>query len=147
MDTCLQSLDFREFNQVLCLAPGEKNSPLGRFQDLHSECLSFPSIFCGQSRVGNLKRFLPLHYSAICKWELRNVDRRVALCVPNIFFKLKKLQIKQIRDKVSLAVRKCKVNRQVLTAGNLLTPEFVDKLTMQNDGYRVLRTLRGSPPY
>lgn len=59
----------------------------------------------------------------------------------------KKIQIKQIRDKVSLAVRKCKTKGQALTAGNLLSPEFVDQLTMQNDGYRVLRTLRGSPPY
>ena len=37
------------------------------------------------------------------------------------------------------------------TAGEILTPgfvdNFVDKLTMQDDGYRVLRTLRGSPSY
>ena len=33
------------------------------------------------------------------------------------------------------------------TAGDLLCAGFVDKLTLQNDGYRVLRTLRGSPPY
>jgi hypothetical protein len=111
-DTCLQSMDFREFNQVLCIAPGENNSPLGLFQDIHSEILSFPSIFCGQERVDNSKRIIALHYSDICKWEMRNVDRRVALCVPNIFYKLKKLQIKQIKDKVSLAIRKCKVNGQ-----------------------------------
>lgn len=147
MDTCLQSIDFREFNQVLCLAPGENNTPLGLFQDVHSEVLSFPSIYCGQTRDDNSRRCVPLPYSSICKWELRNVDRRVALCIPNIFYKLKKLQIKQIKDKVSLAVRKCKMNKQLFTAGNFLTPGFVDQLTMQNDGYRVLRTLRGSPPY
>lgn len=147
LDTCLQSLDFREFNQVLSVAPGENNTPLGLFQDLHSEVLSFPTIFCGQTRLENCFRTVPLHYSDICKWELRNVDRRVALCVPNIFFKMKRLQIKQIRDKVSLAVRKCKTRCAVFTAGEILTPGFVDKLTMQNDGYRVLRTLRGSPPY
>ena len=85
LDTCLQSVDFREFNQVLSVAPGEKNSPIGLFQDIHSEALSFPSIFCGKSRVDNSERRNPLHYSDICKWELRSVDRRVALCVPNIF--------------------------------------------------------------
>ena len=146
-DTCLQPVDFREFNKILCLAPGEHSSPLGLFQDTHSEILSFPSVFCGQPRADNSKRQVALHYSDICKWELRNVDRRVALCLPNIFYKLKKLQIKQIKDKVSLAVRKCKTKSQSLTAGNLLTPGFVEKLTMQDDGYRVLRTLRGSPPY
>lgn len=87
LDTCLQSVDFREFNQVLSLAPGEKNTPLGLFQDIYSEILSFPTIFCGQARTDNEKRQVPLHYSAICKWELRNVDRRVATCVPNIFYK------------------------------------------------------------
>lgn len=30
------------------------------------------------------------------------------MSIPNIFYKLKRLQIKQIRDKVTLAVRKCK---------------------------------------
>ena len=147
LDTCLQAMDFREFNQVLSVAPGEANSPISIFQDIHSEALSFPVIFCGNARVTNDDRFVPLHYSEICKWELRNVDRRVALCVPNIFFKLKRLQIKQIRDKVSLAVRKCKTKGATFTAGDILSPGFVEKLTMQNDGYRVLRTLRGSPPY
>lgn len=147
LDTFLQSVDFREFNQVLSVAPGEKSSPIGIFQDFHAEIFSFPTIFCGQPRKENHDRHVPLHYSDICKWELRNVDRRVALCVPNIFFKLKRLQIKQIKDKVSLAIRKCKTRNQAYTAGELLTPGFVDKLTLQDDGYRVLRTLRGSPPY
>ena len=147
LDTCLQSVDFREFNRVLCVALGENNSPLGLFNDCHSEILSFQSIFCGQKRDDNATRLVPLHYSAVCKWEMRNIDRRVALCIPNIFFKLKKLQIKQIRDKISLAIRKCKAGGRKFTAGELRTPGFVDKLTMQNDGYRVLRTLRGSPPY
>ena len=34
-----------------------------------------------------------------------------------------------------------------ITVGDLLSPGFVDKLTMQNDGFRVLSPLRGSPPY
>ena len=147
LDTFLQAADFREFNQVLSVAPGENSSPLGLFQDFQSEILSFPTIFCGQPRVDNSDRHVPLHYSDICKWELRNVDRRVALCVPNIFFKLKRLQIKQVRDKVLLAVRKCKSNTEKITVADLLTPGFIEKLTMQDDGYRVLRTLRGSPPY
>ena len=104
-------------------------------------------LFCGQARVENKERLVPLYYSDVCEWELRNVDRRVALCTPNIFFKLKRLQIKQIKDKVSLAIRKCKAKGTAHTAGEILTPGFVDKLIMQNDGYWVIRTLRGSPPY
>lgn len=125
MDTCLQACDFREFNQVLCVAPGQESSPISIFQDIYLEILSFPSIFCGKARAENTERRVSLHYSDICKWELRNVDRRVALSIPNIFYKLKRLQIKQIRDKVSLAVRKCKTKGRSITAGEILAPGFV----------------------
>lgn len=81
---------------------------MGIFIDKHSEFLSFPTIFCGKCRPENKERKVPVHYSTVCKWELRNRDRRVAECVPNIFYKLKKLQIKQIQDSASLSLRKCK---------------------------------------
>lgn len=85
MDTCLQSLDFRDFDQVLSVAPAENNSPISLFHDIDSEMLSSPLIFCGKTRTENSKRNVSLHYSDICKWELRNVDGRVALSIPNIF--------------------------------------------------------------
>ena len=62
------------------------------------------------------ERLVPVHYSDIVKWELRSVDRRAAQSVPNIFFKHKKLQMKQISDKVNLAVRRCKKRGQKITA-------------------------------
>jgi hypothetical protein len=108
-DTVMQPADFREFNRILTVAPAEGNSPLSVFQDVNAEFLSFPAIYCGETRKNNNLRSTPVHYSTICKWELRNIDRRVAKNISNIFFKLKKLQIKQISDKVSLAVRKCKL--------------------------------------
>lgn len=85
MDTCLQACDFR----VICVAPGQDSSPISIFQDIYSEILSFPSIFCGKARTENTERIGPLHYSDICKWELRNVDRRVALSKTKPVFKAK----------------------------------------------------------
>lgn len=35
-DTLLHPVDFREFNQILSLAPGEGKTPLGLFQDIFS---------------------------------------------------------------------------------------------------------------
>lgn len=98
-------------------------------------------------RENNNSRLVPLHYSTICKWELRNKDRRVSKTVMNIFYKLKKVQIKQIKDKVSLALRKCKVKDKKLTVGDVLSGNVVQGLIQHNEGYKVLRTLRGSPPY
>ena len=89
-DTLLQEPDTTENGDiVMSFAPAEGNRPLGIFIDKDSEFLSFPSIFCGKRRA-NHERLLPVHYSTICKWELRSQDRRVAQSVPNIFYKLKK---------------------------------------------------------
>lgn len=143
----MQSVDFREFNQVLSIAPGENFSPLSIFQDKNSEFLAFPTIYCGEARPDNKFRSVPLHYSTICKWELRNVDRRCAQCVPNLFYKLKRIQIKQIQDKVMLAMRKCKLQGQKYTAAQILDSQTADSIVRLTEGFHVLRNLRGSPPY
>lgn len=146
-DTLLHPADFREFNRILNIAPAEGNHPLSIFQDKFSEFLCFPTIYCGQPREDNNDREIPLHYSTICKWELRNVDRRVAQNITNLFYKLKKVQIKQIADKVSLALRKCKMKDKKLTVREVLSEDSVNEIMRLNEGYKVLRTLRGSPPY
>lgn len=55
----------------------------------------------------------------------------------NIFYKLKKVQIKQIKDKVSLALRKCKVKDKKLTVGDVLSGNVVQGLIQHNEGYKV----------
>lgn len=82
-------------NIALCVAPCEGQKPLGLFQDTHSETLSFPTLYCGLPRPPTKRR---VHYSDICKVELRHKDSRVAMSVSNIsfFFKLKKLKIQHI---------------------------------------------------
>ena len=81
------------------------------------------------------------------KWELRSVDRRAAQSVPNIFFKHKKLQMKQISDKVNLAVRRCKGKDKKITAAEARSSEYVDKLVNLDEGYYIFRQLRNSPAY
>lgn len=41
-DTLLHPADFREFNQILSLAPGEGKTPLGLFQDIFFRIFGFP---------------------------------------------------------------------------------------------------------
>lgn len=147
LDTMLNPIGFREYKPVINIAPGEGNSPLGVFQDINSEFLAFPAIYCGQTRTPNNLRCIPLHYSTISKWELRNIDRRVAMCIPNIFFKMKKLQIKYIQDKIQLAVRKCKLQGEKITVEDVLAPGAVDNFVKHNEGFQILRKIRGSPAY
>jgi len=148
MDILLQEPDINDNgDDIISFAPGEGNKPLGVFMDKDAEYLSFPTIFCGKRRDDNKDRTTPVHYSTICKWELRNKDRQVAESVPNIFFKLKKLQIKQIQDSATLSLRKCKTKGKKYTAGELKSQETIDNLVRLDEGFRVLRNLRGSPPY
>lgn len=146
-DTLLHPTDVKSLNKIISVAPGENQTPLGFYQDPNAEYLAFPTIFCGQKRMDNKDRVVPVTYSSICKWELRCYDRRAACAIPNLFFKLKKLQIKQIQDKVTLAMRKCKTEGKKVTVGHVLNSSSFDNLVRLNEGYRVLRTLRGSPAY
>lgn len=106
------------------------------FQDRFSEFLCFPTIYCGQSREDNNNRETPLHYSTISKWELRNIDRRVAQNITNIFYKLKRVQIKQIADKVSLAMRTCKLKDRKVTVGEVLSEDSVNQMLKLNEGFK-----------
>ena len=113
IDTLVDDADIEnKYDKVFTFAPGEGQHPLSLYQDKDAEYLCFPTIFCGQTPPSRDERLVPVHYSDIVKWELRSVDRRAAQSVPNIFFKHKKLQMKQISDKVKLAVRRCKKRGQ-----------------------------------
>ena len=91
--------------EELTFAPtGEGQVPVSVFQDENAEYLAFPTIYYGQKRPDNSARIHKVHYSDTCKYELRCVDRRVALNIPNMFLKQKRLQTKQVCDKVTLAL-------------------------------------------
>ena len=147
MDTLLD--DANPFSDATyTFAPGEGQKPLSLYQDPDAEYLAFPTIFCGQRRVNNEDREVKdVNYSDIVKWELRNVDRRAANNVPNIFFKMKKIQMKQVTDKVAFAVRRFKGQGKKITAEQALDPEAVKNLVRLDEGYHIFRTLRNSPPY
>jgi hypothetical protein len=128
-------------------APGEGQKPVGLYSDPDAEYLYFPTIFCGQKRPDNKERSVQVQYSDIVKWELRSIDRRAAQSVPNIFFKLKKIQIKNITDKVNLVLRRCKSEGKKWTAKDVLNPSTVNEMVKLDEGYFILRTLRNSPAY
>ena len=111
------------------------------------EYLAFPSIFCGQTHPTNTEREIPVHYSDICKYELRCVDRRAASNVANLFFKLKKLQTKQVLDKVTLAVRRCKTKGKKLKVKDILDDVQCQRLINLDEGYYIFRTICNSPAY
>ncbi|XP_062569080.1 uncharacterized protein LOC134231172 [Saccostrea cucullata] len=145
-DTLLDDAS-RDMNQVYTFAPGEGQRPLSLYQDQTAEYLSFPTIFCGKGRLQDDERQVRVSYADIAKWELRSVDRRAAQSVPNLFFKLKKIQMKQVTDKCNLALRKCKTKGKSMTANEMKNPENVNNLVRHDEGFFVFRQLRNSPAY
>lgn len=145
-DTLVDEAD-NDTNKAYVFAPGENQRPVSLYEDKDAEYLCFPTIFCGQRRVENNDRVVSVHYSDVAKWELRSIDRRAAKSVPNIFFKLKKIQIKQVSDKVNLALRRCKTEGKTITAEQVLNPATAEKIVRLNEGYYIFRTLRNSPAY
>ena len=129
----------------LTFAPGEGQYPISVFHDPDAEYLSFPTIFCGQRRASDEERNTSVHYTEICRYELRSVDRRVATNVPNVFFKLKKVQMKHVLDRVSLAMRR--VKGKGIRAKNVLDDESRAQLVRLDEGYYIFRNLRNSPAY
>lgn len=82
--------------KVLCF-PRKYRALHIKYMDKQSDLLLFPTIYCAKTRVDNKERTTPVHYSTVCKWQLRSQDRRVAQSVPNSCYKLKKLQISKFR--------------------------------------------------
>ena len=117
------------------------------FRETYSEELAYPGIYLAQKRPENDQRLVNVQYSDICKSQLRRSDRRAALCVENIFFKTKKLQMKILLGKSQIALRKCKGNNRTLAAGQLKQQGTLERLVHLDEGYKFLRALRGSPPY
>ena len=147
LDTLLVPQDpTNDANQVYSFAPAEGYTPVSIFMDKNAEELAFPTIFCGQPRPDNKDRPTKVSYGDVCKSELRRSDRRIAKNVANIFFKYKKLQTKHILDKANLCIRKTKGN-QDLTARFLKSKTNVDQLCRHDEGFRIFKDLRGSPPY
>ena len=150
LDTMLTAPNFVEDNErqhILNVAPAEGNRPMSVFSDKYSEELAYPGIFLGQPRKDNKDRWVKVHYSDVCKSELRRSDRRAAMCVENIFYKTKKVQMKILLGKSNIALRKCKGNRRSLNAGHLKQDGALDGLLRHNEGFKFLTALRGSPPY
>ena len=101
----------------------EGNIPLSIFTDKFSEELAYPGIFLGQPRT----LCKQIHYSDICKSKLRISDRRAAMCVENSFYEAKKLQMKILLGKSTIALRKFKGNSRNLNARQLKQTGAVER--------------------
>ena len=129
----------------LTFTPGEGKWPI--CHEPPAEYICFPSIFCGQKHPSNNERAYPVQIHELFKYELHSADTQVASNIPHIFWKVKHKQIKQIADKVSLAVHRNKTKRKKTTAKMLLDKEQRNNIVKLDEGYYILQTFRNSAAY
>ncbi|XP_044742323.1 uncharacterized protein LOC123304800, partial [Chrysoperla carnea] len=131
-----------EFVENIVLAPGEGRRPCDMIFDSHSEELSFPSIYCGIPRNPSV----PLTYSKIARSEIRRFDRRCAT-TEKIFYTYKKYELNNIRNAISICLRKKMSGNVRHTAGNLLNENYVNELIQHDDAFHILQGLRSAPAH
>ena len=78
---------------------------------------------------------------------MRSVDRHVSTNIPNIFWKTKHKQINQIHQQVSFVLHRNQSKGKKITAKTLLNKETREKIVKYDDGYRIFKNIRSSPPY
>ena len=132
--------------RVYTIAPGEGKKPV--FRDVQAQYKCFPTIFCGQERVQNKDRPRNVTTTELFRGELRHVDTRVCLNIPVIFWMAKYYQMMQIVGRVHLALRRLVgAKHKKVTAGDLLDAVKRDTIERLDEGYKIFRTVRNSPPY
>jgi hypothetical protein len=118
-------------------------TPIGLFMDKHCEKASFPNLYCGTLRefgkgISSCDR---------ARWELTNIDHRVAHCIDNIFFKMIRVRVNFIMSMSSVRVRKGKRQGNVFTAKELKNKATREDLLKCDIGFKDLKALKNSPHY
>ena len=138
-------------NQIYQCAPGENNIPKYILLDNDFEVLAFPDLFpygSGGYHSANRKVKLPIRkYFQQC---LLNVDGRFAQNIEYLFCAQYIADIKQIESDATLAI--CLSQGRTLgghkiTAGQLQNPAVVEQLVRNEQAYKFLKNVRGSPAY
>ena len=131
------------WDDILSVAPSENQTPRNPFIDMHAEEMTYCSLFGGKPRP-RLKK--PVSYHKICKWELRHKNRRFARHHENLFFKTRKSMLKLLADLEMISMRKVvKRDGSKYTAKDLKKNR--ENILLHDEGYKFLKSVRGSPPY
>lgn len=145
-NTCLQPENgISNKDAVFSSAPGEGKTPLRIIPDTNCEQLSF---FLKGGFGFNTKRKTNLTLRQYFNARLLSKDTRFSESTEYLFFAQYLVEAQQIQQNITIAPRKCKqgsVLGQNLTAGMIKDRDFVSNITNYDEGYRVLRNVRGSP--
>ena len=138
-------------NQIYQCAPGENNIPKYILLDNDFEVLAFPDLFPyggGGCHSANRKVKLPIRkYFQQC---LLNVDGRFAQNIEYLFCAQYIADMKQIESDATLAIMLSQgrtLGGHKITAGQLPNSAVLEQLLRNEQAYKFLKNVRGSPAY
>ena len=151
-NTCIQQEIFTDHRKTYSLAPGEGNRPIPLLTDGNFEELANPEKFPkGTGGFNNpaTARTTPLSLKQYINARLLDVDGRFAKDVNYLFALQYADEQKQLEDAVYVHLRKLRGNDIIsnISAGTIRNPSSLQTLIMQDQAYRHLKNIRGSPPY
>ncbi|XP_074656877.1 uncharacterized protein LOC141910064 [Tubulanus polymorphus] len=156
MNSCLQPIDIGQeildahFNDILCLAPAENNSPIQILTDKENEAKSFPTLFPTGRFTYHAVRDERITLARYLHTRLMNADPRFSRNTDFIFYSQFLSEINQVASNVSIALRKgVKDSTRQFHVGldSLRNLKDVNDIFKYNDGYKFLKPIRGTPPF
>lgn len=130
-------------NQAVDFGPGEGQIPLSMKFDEYCEELAFLQIFGGQARKPN-PAVKNLSYSDIISSELRRTDRR-AVIPEHLLYVYKKLQLEQLASCINIQMKK--VTQDGLVARDARNREYINTEIANDNAFRFMNTITGTPAY
>ena len=149
----LHPVDFAQYladkhdQSILCIAPGEGNTPELVLQ-MEAKC--FPVEFPDGSNTFNEDREQKLSPLRYFNARLFSADNRFARNPEYIFFALYATEVQQIWDNICIAMRTGNTKTadgKEITASMLTDHDQVKKLIRRDQGYRFLKKIRGTPAF
>ena len=151
-DPLLSVVQFENLeNQIYQCAPAENNIPKYILLDNDFEVLAFPDLFpYGSGGYHSANRKVKLPIRKYFQQSLLNIDGRFAQNIEYLFCAQYIVDIKQIESDATLAI--ClswgrTLGGHKITAGQLWNPAVVGQLVRNEQAYKFLKNVRGSPAY
>ncbi|XP_063049297.1 uncharacterized protein LOC134443443 [Engraulis encrasicolus] len=150
-DTSLQPIDIgseivdQHFQDILSMAPAEGNSPVSLLSDKTNESKCFPVLYPLGGPTFHSERESKITLSRYLNTRLLNADGRFARNTDFLFYAQYISEVNQVQNSISIALRKG--SQKDVSPETLLNSDSLKTLLHNNEGYKFLRGIRGTPPY
>ncbi len=152
--TCLQKENFElDGSENFSVAPAQGQKPRGIIDDPFFEELTFANLYpYGARGKGCYQQERPVRLSLRKYFQNRllSADGRFAKNIEYLLYSQYIVEQKDVFDKVSIAMRKCKggtFEGKRISAGLVRDAEAMRKVIKSDKAFKVLKQIRGSPMY